>query len=40
MMDVFIFSFRSGVQYLAHNHACLQYIFRWILLKRPHVSWT
>ena len=23
---------------VAPNHACTQYIFRWILLKRPHAS--
>ena len=34
--DLSIPPYSSGV---ALNHACTQYIFRWILLKRPHASW-
>src|SRR4029079_11343413 len=26
----------EAYEHVAHNHACTQYIFRWILLKRPH----
>jgi len=40
IIDVFMFPFRSRRANVAHNHACAQYIFRWILLKRPHASWT
>lgn len=39
IISVFMFPFRSSHANVARNHARTQYIFRWILLKRPHASW-
>jgi hypothetical protein len=34
-----MFPFRSRHANVARNHACTQYIFRWIHLKRQDASW-